>query len=165
MKFFAFYFGQHASHSLRFAGMAILVTLLASTTAFTAQKAQDASGETARVMALETLWNQAEVDKDLRALDQIVPDTFLYVDTDGSLRTKAEFLENIKTGSEKPTEIRNESMVAHAYADPMVVTGVYREKGTDGGKHYSRRGRFTDTWVNEKGAWQCVASQSTLIQK
>jgi hypothetical protein len=26
-----------------------------------------------------------------------------------------------------------------------------------------RHGRFTDTWVNQNGTWQCVASQSTLI--
>jgi hypothetical protein len=43
------------------------------------------------------------------------------------------------------------------------VTGVYREKGTYKGKPYQRRGRFTDTWVKQKGTWQCVASQSTLI--
>jgi len=24
-------------------------------------------------------------------------------------------------------------------------------------------GRFTDTWIQEKNQWKCVASQSTLI--
>jgi Domain of unknown function (DUF4440) len=149
----------------RFATLAIFAMILSCTTASTAQKTADDRSETARVMALEALWNQAEVDKDLRALDQIIPDTFTYVDIDGSLRNKAEFLENIKNGSEKPSEIRNESAVTHAYAATIVVTGVYREKGTDGAKHYSRRGRYTDTWVNQNGAWHCVASQSTLIEK
>jgi hypothetical protein len=49
-------------------------------------------------MALETLWNQAEVDKDVRALNQLVHETFLYVDNDGGLRSKAEFLESVKNG-------------------------------------------------------------------
>jgi ketosteroid isomerase-like protein len=49
------------------------------------------------------------------------------------------------------------------YGDAAVVTGIYREKGTDRGKPYQRRGRFTDTWVKQSGTWQCVASQSTLI--
>jgi hypothetical protein len=54
-------------------------------------------------------------------------------------------------------------MTAHIYGDSAVVTGIYREKGMNKGKPYLRRGRFTDTWVNQNGTWVCVASQSTLI--
>lgn len=151
---------------IRCAGLALIVaTVLSTTAALTSQEHGETSGDAARVMALETLKNQAEVDKDTRALSQLVPETFSYVDIGGSLRTKAEFLESVKSGSEHPTEIRNESLVAHAYASTVVVTGVYREKGTAGGKHYSRRGRFTDTWIQANGAWLCVASQSTLTEK
>jgi hypothetical protein len=91
--------------------------------------------------------------------------TFVYVDIDGSLRTKSEFLELVKNPPEKSSEIRNESMVAHAYSSAAVMTGVYREKGTAGGKLYSRKGRFTDTWLKVENGWQCVASQSTLVEK
>jgi len=144
----------------------VVAALLSLTAALTAQESAETKGDATRVMALETLWNQAEVDKDVRALGQIVPETFIYVDIDGSLRTKSEFLESVKNGPEKPSEIRNEAMLAHAYANTVVVTGVYREKGTIGGKRYSRRGRFTDiTWIKVESGWQCVASQSTLVEK
>ncbi len=150
----------------RFAAIAFsAVLLLNATKALTAQEHEENSGDAARVMALETLWNQAEVDGDVRALSQIVPETFIYVDIDGSLRTKAEFLELMKNTPEKPSELRNESMIAHAYSNTVLVTGVYREKGTVRGKRYSRRGRFTDTWIKVNSAWLCVASQSTLIEK
>lgn len=142
-----------------------LLSFLSTTAAPTARETQDSSGETARVMALETLWNQAEVDKDVRALSQIVPETFIYVDIDGRLSSKKEFLDDIQNGPEKPSEIRNESMVAHAYGNTVVVTGVYREKGTSEGKRYARRGRFTDMWIKVDSGWQCVASQSTLVGK
>jgi ketosteroid isomerase-like protein len=142
-----------------------LVVLAAATAAFTAQKAADNSAEVGKVKFLETLWNQAEVDQDTRALGDMVPETFTYVDIDGSLKTKPEFLESIKTSPEKPSEIRNESIVVHVYGDTVVATGVYREKGSSAGKLYSRRGRFTDTWVKANNTWQCVASQLTLIQK
>lgn len=143
----------------------LLVLLIAATAAFTAQKADDNSGEVAKVKFLETLWNQAEVEQDTRALGDMVPETFTYIDIDGSFKTKSEFLESIKTSPEKPSEIRNESIVVHVYGDTVVATGVYREKGSSAGKLYSRRGRFTDTWVKAKNTWQCVASQLTLIQK
>src|SRR5207245_9308802 len=98
-------------------------------------------------------------------LGQLVTGTFIDAGIDGSLRKKSEFLESVKSGAEKPSEIRNESMVAHAYGNTVVVTSVYREKGIVSGKHYSRRGRFTDTWIKVDGGWQCVASQSTLLEK
>jgi hypothetical protein len=44
-----------------------------------------------------------------------------------------------------------------------VVTGVYRETGTNKGKKYVIRSRYTDTWIRRNGTWQCVASHSTLI--
>lgn len=151
---------------IRLAGITSIFAALLSTTApLTAQEHGETGGDAARVMALETLWKQAQVDKDVRALNQLVAETFFYVDVEGSLRTKAEFLESVKSGAEHPTEIRNESLVAHAYANTVVATGVYREKGTIGGKHYSQRGRFTDTWIQVNGAWLCVASQSTLTEK
>ena len=142
-----------------------LVVLSAATAASTAPKPDDNSSEIGKVKFLETLWNQAEVEQDTRALGDIVPETFTYVDIDGSFKTKSEFLESIKASPEKPSEIRNESIVVHVYGDTVVATGVYREKGSSAGKLYSRRGRFTDTWVKAKNTWQCVASQLTLIQK
>jgi hypothetical protein len=56
-------------------------------------------------------------------------------------------------------------MSARVYGDSAVVTGVYRVRGTDNGKTYLRRGRFTDTWISRNGTWVCVASQYTLIGK
>jgi len=44
-----------------------------------------------------------------------------------------------------------------------VSTGMDRDKGVEKGKLFQRRGRFTNVWIKQKGAWQCIASQSTLI--
>lgn len=125
----------------------------------------DNRADAPRVMALETLWKQAELNRDVRAMSQIVADTFTYVDLDGSLKDKAEFLKNISSGEEVVQEIKNESTVARTYANTVIVNGIYRERGRIRGKTYSRRARFTDTWVNVDSAWLCVASQSTLIEK
>ena len=150
---------------VRLAGFAFTVVLWSAATALTARQSGETGEGATRVMALETLWNQAEVAKDVRALNQPIPDTFVYVDIDGSTKTKPEFLEGVKSGPEHPTEIKNESIIANTYASTVVVTGVHREKGTLAGKQYLRRGRFIDTWIQTNGAWLCVASQSTLIAK
>jgi ketosteroid isomerase-like protein len=121
------------------------------------------SDEEGRILALETAWNHAEESKDAAALDQLLASTLVYIDYDGSIMNKRQFLDTIKAESLHPAQIINNEMSAHMYGDAAVVTGIYREKGTDRGKPYQRRGRFTDTWVKQSGTWQCVASQSTVI--
>ena len=143
-----------------FAGM-LLVGILGVATQ--AQEAKDADGT--RVMTLETLWNDAEVHRDIKALDQLLADKFIYVDIDGSLKNKLEFLDSVKNPPESLASVANETMAAQVYDATVVVTGIYREKGTINGKPYSRRGRFTDTWIKQGSGWLCAASQSTVIQK
>jgi Domain of unknown function (DUF4440) len=101
--------------------------------------------------------------KDAKTLDSLLDSTLAYIDYDGALMDKAKFMASVKAPSLHPEQIVNESMTAYMYGDSAVVTGIYREKGVKNGKHYSRRGRFTDTWVNQGGTWLCAASQSTLI--
>jgi ketosteroid isomerase-like protein len=49
------------------------------------------------------------------------------------------------------------------YGDAAVATGISRESGTNKGKPYVIRSRFTDTWIKRHGVWLCVASHSMPI--
>jgi ketosteroid isomerase-like protein len=144
------------------------VALFASFLLLGATEAQDRSTDDAvkaKVLSLEQLWNQAEVGKDTQSLDQLLAPSFIFVDIDGSLQNKAQFLSGVTDRSEHIDSIRSESMVSHVHGDTVIVTGVYHEKGTLNGKAYYHHGRFTDTWIRDGSAWLCAASQSTLIQK
>ena len=129
------------------------------------QAAPQPDAEQTKILALENAWNQAEEHKDIKALDSLLDSSLVYVDYDGSMMDKAQFMASVKAPSLHPEQIVNESMTAHVYGDSAVVTGVYREKGEKNGKPYLRRGRFTDTWVYRNGSWVCVASQSTLMMR
>lgn len=155
---------MHAGGSLtRFTCQMLLLATMVSPVAMNAQSAQDS--DSARVLALETLWNQAEVAKDAAALDHLLADDFTYVNIDGSLQNKAEFLDGIKHPVEHIEIIGNDSLKTHVYRDTVIISGTYHEKGTLNGKPYVHRGRFTDTWVRQGSSWMCVASHSTLIQR
>ncbi len=117
----------------------------------------------ARVLALENAWNEAEKNKDAKAIAGLLAPTFFYTDSDGSFMNKDQYLASIREAGYRPDQIVNDSMNVHAYEHAVVVTGTYKEKGAEKGKAYSRRGRFTDMWVREKGGWLCMASQETLI--
>ena len=129
-----------------------------------AQETAKPSGEEAHLMALESAWNHAEQGKDAAALSQLVADTFIYVDYDGTLMNKKEYLASTTTGEVQQEQIINEGMTVHLYGNAAVVNGAYRDKGLENGKPFSRHGRFTDTWIRVQDTWQCVASQSTLIK-
>jgi hypothetical protein len=139
-----------------------LLSLMAAT------QAQDsATDDSGRILSLETIWNQAELQQDTPAIEHLLAEKFVNVDVDGSLQNKTQFLESIKNRPEHIEVIGIEpgSAKVFLYENSAVASGVYREKGTLHGKPYSHRGRFTDTWIKQGSAWVCVASQSTLIEK
>ena len=127
------------------------------------QDSSKRNAEEGHLLALESAWNHAEQSKDAAALNQLLGESLVYVDYDGTLLNKKEFLENTLRNNVTQEQINNDGMAVHVYGNAAVVTGVYRDKGIEKGKPFLRRGRFTDTWVNQNGAWQCVASQSSRI--
>ena len=140
-----------------------LLLLLWTAPGLAVQSSTQPDAEQTKILALESAWNQAEEHKDIKALDALLDSTLVYIDYDGSIMDKAQFIVSVKAPALHPEQIVNESMTAHVYGDKAVVTGIYREKGVKGGKPYQRRGRFTDTWIYQNGTWVCVASQSTLM--
>jgi ketosteroid isomerase-like protein len=139
--------------------------LICSALVFAAPQTISDAGAVTKILALENVWNQAEERKDTKALDSILDNAMVYVDYDGTLRTKAEFLTRVKATNSHPQQEVTESVSAHMFASTAVVTGVYVAKGTENGKAYVRRGRFTDTWAFKDGNWVCVVSQATPITR
>src|SRR5579863_9364941 len=140
----------------------LLLMLLVSVAHQTSATSDD---DQSKILALENAWNQAEEHKDVKGLEMLLHPELVYIDYDGSMMNKDQFIASISAPALHPEQIVNESMAAHVFGDSAVVTGIYREKGVKNGKPYLRRGRFTDTWVYQSGIWACVASQSTLIER
>ncbi|MFZ0201443.1 MAG: nuclear transport factor 2 family protein, partial [Candidatus Sulfotelmatobacter sp.] len=118
-----------------------------------------------RIVSLENAWNQAVQKKDASALNILLGAELVYVDFDGKLMDKAEYLASVRSQTLRPERIVSELMSVHLYGAVAVVTGVYRESGEKKRKPYAFRERFTDTWIRQNGSWLCVASQSTLADR
>ena len=138
--------------------------LLAAVMAWPQQSARSTSDEGSHVLALDNSWNRALETKDTKALDLLLADTFVSVDIDGSMQTKAEFLASIKAPDyHPPAQAVTEQSKADLYGDSAVVVGIFRSQGVDKGKKYKNRERFVDTWVKINGSWKCVAAVTVLI--
>lgn len=136
---------------------AVMVLACAGTAPMAAQQADSES----KVRALEHLWGAAAQLRDIKALETIFDDSLLYVHIDGRLLTKAEVLADTQAVS--AVEIVVESSDARTHGDMVIISGVLRLKGVEGGKPYLRRERFVDTWLNKNGSWVCVGTDATPV--
>jgi len=144
--------------------MLLLLAITSLAFAVLIQGRAKAADDETQLIQLERSWNQAEMGRDAGAIASLFDDTLVYVDYDGSLKTRAEYLRSVASPSSTPEHMYDEGMKVHVYSYAGVVSGVYRETGMTKGKPYTRRARFTDTWIKQNGQWKCVASQSTLVQ-
>jgi ketosteroid isomerase-like protein len=130
-----------------------------------ALNAQHADPRESKILVLERLWNEAQVNRDSSALDALVSSRFVNTEWDGEISDKQRFLADIKDPRYKPTQATIQDVKMNFFGDTAVVTGVYHTAGSYQGKPYDHIGRFTDTWVMDMGKWQCVASHTSLIKK
>ena len=126
---------------------------------------QDAAVDPGKLIALENAWNQAQLHHDASAVGQILPETFVYTDYDGTVMNKSKFLADVQDPNYRATSITNQNMEVFPYQNAAIVIGKYRSKGTFKGKAFDHVGRFTDTWIYQSGQWLCVASHTNLISK
>jgi ketosteroid isomerase-like protein len=117
-----------------------------------------------KILALESAWNQAVETRDTKALDTIFDNFLIYVEHDGSVMTKAEYLTTVRKSVGNPEQVTTEKMTAHVWGTTAIVTGIFNERGMRANKLYHRRGRFIDTWIFKNNIWVCVAAQATLLQ-
>jgi ketosteroid isomerase-like protein len=139
----------------------LTLALLLSSVSFAQEKAENP--DEIQIRQLERAWNQAEASQQVNEVSKLVDDTLVYTDYDGSIMNKSEYLKWVAAPEQKADHLFDEGMTVHVYANAAVVNGVYRESGTNKGKKYVIRSRYTDTWIRYGSIWRCVASHSTLI--
>jgi hypothetical protein len=127
--------------------------------------AQQADPREARLLVLERLWNEAQVNRDAPALDALVGSRFVNTEYDGEVSDKQKFLADIRDPQYKPVLANIQNVKMNFFGDTAVVTGTYHTAGSYQGKPYDHVGRFTDTWIFDLGKWECVASHTSLLKK
>jgi ketosteroid isomerase-like protein len=122
-------------------------------------------GDESKIIALENLWNQMQLNHDADAMAKMLDGDFVLTDYDGTVMSKAQFLASIRDRANQLTLEVSEDMKLHRHGDTVVVTGATHEKGTFKGKPYQHKGRFTDTWIRRDSGWICVASHLGLLSE
>jgi ketosteroid isomerase-like protein len=143
---------------------AVPLLVVIASLAFT-ESVSRAQGDETKIVALENLWNQMQLNHDADAMGKLLDEDFVFTDYDGAVMSKAQFLDSIRDMSYHLTVEASEDMKLHRHGDTVVITGATHEKGTYKGKPFQHQGRFTDTWMKKNGQWLCIASQLSLVSK
>ena len=130
-----------------------------------AQQTSPSAGDEQRIVALENIWNQAQLKHDAAAMGSMLHPDFVFTDYDGTVMSKPQYLASIRDPANTLSLEVSDEMKPHRFGDTVVITGATHEKGKQKGKAYEHYGRFTDTWVRQGNEWICVASQLGLLQK
>jgi ketosteroid isomerase-like protein len=140
----------------------ILLGLLACAGTLAGYEPGDSDSDVgAKILAMEHVWSHAYVSKDPKALERILDDAFVNVDSDGKLQTKADVLAEVRTST--TLQVLTELMAVHLHGNTAIVTGVFLIKGVGRGKPYAQRVRFVDTWFYKNGQWVSIAGLVTRI--
>jgi hypothetical protein len=144
---------------------AVVCYLLVTLCAFAQTPTGASSTETTKLVALERMWNQAQVSRDATAIASMIGDKFINTEFDGEVSDRGKFLADFADPKFRPTLMNIQDVKVELYSTTAIVAGSYHTKGTYGAKPYEHFGRFTDTWVFQDGKWLCVASHSSLLKK
>jgi ketosteroid isomerase-like protein len=143
----------------------LICCLLMSTFALSQGAHERSQSQEGKILALENMWNQAQLHRDAGALEALIADRFVNTEYDGEVSDRDQFLADIKDPKFKPSAVGLQDMKVNVYGGTAVVTGIYHTKGSYNGKPYDHMGRFTDTWILDKDRWECVASHTSLVKK
>jgi ketosteroid isomerase-like protein len=141
-----------------------VLAVFALATDVVAQTRTSAVNDEAAIKAIEQLWDAATLKSDAAALDTIFADNFISTGADGTVRTKAEMLSEMKAGNIKYESAKTDDVKIILHGDAAVVSGRWAGSYVYRGKTVDLIERFTNFYARQGGRWRCVASHGSAIK-
>ncbi len=132
----------------------------------TAVDAQTPSGQDTEaqvLLRLEDDWALGLTRRDAALFRRLLADGFVYTEDDRTIG-RDDVLRDIVAGPDTVETAHNEDMQVHRFGTTAIVTGWLVVGGHGPKGPFSRRYRFTDTWVRRDIRWQIVAAHDYLVQ-
>jgi ketosteroid isomerase-like protein len=114
------------------------------------------------IAALDTEYQAAVKRNDVAAMDRLLADDFVLVTGRGKAFTKADLLEEARSGRMVYDRQEDTQQTVRLWGDTAVITALLWEKGTNAGKPFDYKVWFSDTYVRTPKGWRYVFGQSSL---
>lgn len=116
-----------------------------------------------QVIATETEWVQAEVQRDEAVLERVLDDRFLVNSSTGRLSDKATVIADVLSWKMTSQTITDRTVVVDG--DTAIVFGTANFRfAVEGKDDEVSAGRYTTTYIKRDGRWRALALQMTALK-
>jgi ketosteroid isomerase-like protein len=128
-----------------------------------AQTNTPSAEEDARTVAeLDTEYQAAVKNNSVEVMSRILADDFILVTGSGKVFTKADLLEEARSGQYIWEHQEDTMQTVRVWGNTAVITAKLWEKGTKDGESFDKTLWFSDTYVRTPTGWKYVFGQSSL---
>ena len=114
------------------------------------------------VAALDTKYQKAVEQNDGKTMAEILADDFTLVEGDGKRSTKADLVDDAKSGKTHYEHQEDSQRTVVVSGDTAVVTALLWAKGMEDGVKVDYKLWFTDVYVRTPKGWRYFYAQSSL---
>ena len=119
-------------------------------------------GDEKVVACVDTQYQAAVKQNDAGPMDRILADDFILVTGSGKTYSKADLLEEARSGRVSYEHQEDTEQKVRIWGDTAVVTAKLWEKGSEDGRLFDRKLWFSDTYVRTARGWRYVFGQASL---
>jgi ketosteroid isomerase-like protein len=139
------------------------VLFFVSTLGFASATVQASVAEDQQALAdLDTKYQKAVEQNDAKTMAEILADDFVLVEGDGKRSTKADLVDDAKSGKTHYVRQDDSERTVAVFGDTGVVTAKLRAKGIEDGVKVAYLQWFTDVYVRTPNGWRYVYAQASL---
>jgi hypothetical protein len=148
----------------------ILILVLSLTIAPVHARASQMASESPERAKQEVLKASEDIDKamwlkDTAEMGRHLSDTLEYTNQFGMLFSKAQWLENVRTGTLTIRYLKHDVVRIDVYGDSAVLIGISHATFVLNGKTSNTPRRFTRFFAKQNGEWLLVGQHFSAIEK
>lgn len=106
-------------------------------------------------------YDEAQVRGDGAALNRLLADDYLLINSRGQSETKAQLIADYTAPGFTLEPFKVEQPVEKVWHDAAIMGGVATLTGTDAARQYKLRLRFTDVWARRAGHWRVIYTHAS----
>ena len=116
------------------------------------------------IIELEARIRQAQLDADVKALDELISDNLLFTGPNGQLGTKEQDLEAYRSGVVRFLKHEPEDLKVRRINDDVAVSAVLAQLVVEVAGQINRGTyRYTRVWARENGSWKVVGGHVSEV--
>jgi hypothetical protein len=116
-----------------------------------------------QILKLEDDWVRAMNTKDRERLDKIIAPSFTFIEPDGTVKNRADYLADRSSDKVETEAFENVDLKVQVLGNVAIASGLAKITERRKGKSYRFTARWKEMWMKENGKWLVLTSQATPV--